>query len=138
LFGSLIIDSQDENQSFTTLFQSGLQNYQETPSQLKMKSTKKTNFSIEEDILLVKAWINISTDPIQGTDQKGSKFWDRIWKKYHENKKEDTVERSVHSLSNRWSTIQKFINKFCGYLAQVETKNPSGATEQDKVKMNCY
>jgi hypothetical protein len=138
LFGSLIIDSQDENQSFTTLFQSGLQNYQETPSQLKMKSTKKTNFSIEEDILLVKAWINISTDPIQGTDQKGSKFWDRIWKKYHENKKEDTVERSVHSLSNRWSTIQKFTNKFCGYLAQVETKNPSGATEQDKVKMNCY
>jgi hypothetical protein len=32
----------------------------------------------------------------------------------------------------------KVYNKFCGYLAQVETKNPSGATEQDKVKMNCY
>jgi len=56
-----------------------------------MKSTKKTNFSIEEDILLVKAWINTSINPIQGTDQKGSKFWDRIWMNYHENKKEDTV-----------------------------------------------
>jgi hypothetical protein len=85
------MDSQDENQSFTTLLQSGLQNYQKTPSQSKMKSTKKTNFSIEEDILLVKAWINTSINPIQGTDQKGSKFWDRIWMNYHENKKENTV-----------------------------------------------
>jgi len=132
------MDSQDENQSFITLLQSGLQNYQEIPSQPKIKSTKKTNFSIEEDILLVKAWISTSIDPIQGTDQKGNKFWDKIWMNYHENKKEDTVERSAHSLSNRWSSIQKFTNKFCGYLAQVETKNPSGATEQDKVKMNCY
>jgi hypothetical protein len=58
------MDSQDENQSFTTLLQSRLQNYQEIPPQPKMKSIKKTNFSIEEDILLVKAWINTSTDPI--------------------------------------------------------------------------
>jgi hypothetical protein len=132
------MDSLDENQSFTTLLQSGLQNYNETPSQPKMKSTKKSNFSIEEDILLVNAWIRTSIDPIQGTDQKGSKFWDRIGKDYHENKKGNTVERTVHSLSNRWSSIQKFTNKFCGFLAQVETKNPSGATEEDKVKMNYY
>lgn len=77
------MDSQDENQSFITLLQSGLQNYQEIPSQPKIKSTKKTNFSIEEDILLVKAWIGTSIDPIQGTDQKGNKFWDRIWMNYH-------------------------------------------------------
>lgn len=132
------MDSQDENQSFTTLLQSGLQNYQKTPSQPKMKSTKKSNFSIEEDILLVNAWIITSIDPIHRTDQKGSKFWDRICMNSHENKKGNTVERTVHSLSNRWSSIQKFTNKFCGYLAQVETKNPSGATEQDKVKMNYY
>jgi DNA replication protein DnaD len=116
----------------------GLQNYKETPSQPKIKSTKKSNFSIEEDILLVKAWIRTSINPIQETDKKCNKFWNRICMNYHENKKENTVERTVHSLSNRWSSIQKFTNKFYGYLAQVETKNPSGATEQDKVKMNCY
>jgi hypothetical protein len=108
------MDSQDENQSFTTLLQSGLQNYQKTPSQPKMKSTKKLNFSIEEDILLVNAWIITSTDPIQGTDKKGSKFWDRICMNSHENKKGNTVERTVHSLSNRWSSIQKFTTNSVG------------------------
>jgi hypothetical protein len=98
--------TQDENQSFTTLLQLGLQNYKETPSQPKMKSTKKSNFSIEEDIL-VKAWIRTSINPIQETDKKGNKFWNRICMNYHENKKENTVERTVHSLSNRWSSMQK-------------------------------
>ncbi|GLT77743.1 hypothetical protein SLA2020_493030 [Shorea laevis] len=52
---------------------------------------------------------------------------------YHENKKENTVEHTAHSLSNRWSSIQKFTNKFYGYLAQIETRNPSGAIEKDKI-----
>jgi hypothetical protein len=64
------MDSLDENQSFCTLLQSGLQDFKETPSQPKMKSTKKANFSIEEDIILVKAWLNTSMDPIQGNDKK--------------------------------------------------------------------
>jgi hypothetical protein len=61
-----------------------------------MKATKKANFSIEEDIVLVKAWLNTSMDPIQGNDKKVSKFWDRIWESYHENKNENTVQRTTH------------------------------------------
>jgi hypothetical protein len=132
------MDSLDESQSFCTLLQSGLQDFKEIPSQPKMKSTKIANFSIEEDIVLVKARLNTSMDPIQGNDKKVRKFWDRIWESYHENKNENMVQCAAHSLSNRWSSIQKFINKFCGCLEQVETRNPSGATEQDKVKLNCY
>ncbi|KAG6633483.1 hypothetical protein CIPAW_12G051300 [Carya illinoinensis] len=37
------------------------------------------------------------------------------------------------SLTNRWSTIQKATNKFCGFLAQVESMHPSGTNEQDKI-----
>jgi hypothetical protein len=47
------MDSLDEKQSFTTLLQSGLQNYNETPSQPKMKSTKKSNFSISSSLHLI-------------------------------------------------------------------------------------
>ncbi|KAF5441815.1 hypothetical protein F2P56_037138 [Juglans regia] len=35
---------------------------------------------------------------------------------------------------NRWSSIQKCTNKFCAFLAQVESLHPSGATEQDKIE----
>jgi hypothetical protein len=43
-------------QSFTMLLQGGRQYNNENPSQPKKKSTTKiTNFSMEEDILLVKA-----------------------------------------------------------------------------------
>jgi hypothetical protein len=121
-------------QSFTMLLQGGRQYSNENPPQPKKKSTtKKTNFSMEEDILLVEAWLNTGLDPIQGNSQKSTKFWDRILENYNENKKETTVERTAHSLSNRWSFIQKAINKFCGYLDQVESRNQSGIGEQDKV-----
>jgi hypothetical protein len=48
------------NQSFTMLLQRGRQYYNEIPPQPKVTSTTtRTNFFIEKDILLVKAWINI-------------------------------------------------------------------------------
>jgi hypothetical protein len=37
---------------------------------------------------------------------------------------------------NRWSVIQQVVNKFCGYLAQVELRPQSGMNEQDKVCSN--
>jgi hypothetical protein len=37
---------------------------------------------------------------------------------------------------NRLSVIQQAVNKFCGYLAQVELRLQSGLTEQDNVCSN--
>ncbi|KAI8544030.1 hypothetical protein RHMOL_Rhmol08G0263300 [Rhododendron molle] len=90
------------------------------------------NFSIEEDSMLVSAWLNISLDAVQGNGQKHKTFWTRVWEFFHENKT-FTSERNDNSLMNRWSTIQLSINKFCGYLAQIEAAHQSGMTEQDKV-----
>ena len=36
------------------------------------------SFSIEEDIILCNAWIEISQDPIHGNNQKKDKLWSRI------------------------------------------------------------
>ncbi|KAF5823571.1 hypothetical protein HanXRQr2_Chr01g0039781 [Helianthus annuus] len=51
---------------------------------------------------------------------------------YFQQHKETTTERTIKSLSNRWSCIQKATNSFCSCLAQVERLNQSGMTEQDK------
>jgi hypothetical protein len=49
------------------------------------KETKKRlkNFNDKEDLLLVSAWLNISTDPIEGRNQKRSAYWARIYDFFH-------------------------------------------------------
>ena len=37
-------------------------------------------------------------------------------------------------LSQRWQKIQASVNKFCGCLATIISRNQSGTNEQDKVK----
>ncbi|KAG6628713.1 hypothetical protein CIPAW_14G032000 [Carya illinoinensis] len=95
------------------------------------KSVRGANFTPEEDKLLVSAWLNCSLDAVQGTDQKHSQLWEKIFEYFHQFK-ETTNERTIKSLIHRWSVIQKATNKFCAKLAQVEGLNQSGMTEQDK------
>ena len=106
---------------------------------LQKKSTTKRgqrgiNFTIDEDIKLVSAWLNVSLDAVISTDQKHTTFWERIWSTFHNDKK---FNRTKDSLNSWWSTIQRETNKFCGCLAQIENRNESGKTEHDKVfKLN--
>ena len=107
---------------------------QSAPPIAKKSITKKSqwesNFTVDEDIKLVSAWLNVSLDAVTLTDQKHTTFWDRIWSTFHNDKK---FNRSKDFLCSRWSTIQRETNKFCGYLAQIENWNESGKTEHDKV-----
>lgn len=95
------------------------------------KTVRGANFTPEEDKLLVSAWLNCSIDVVQGTDQKHSQLWGNFFE-YFQQYKETTNERTIKSLTHRWSVIQKATNKFCGKLAQVLESNPSGMIEQDK------
>ncbi|KAK7815863.1 hypothetical protein CFP56_001058 [Quercus suber] len=85
-----------------------------------------------KDLLLVSAFLNVNQDVVRSTNQKRTSFCSRIWEYYHQ-WKTFTFERTVSSLTNRWSTIQLCTNKFCGYLAQIESKNESGKTNEDKL-----
>ncbi|XP_050248761.1 uncharacterized protein LOC126696013 [Quercus robur] len=98
------------------------------------KLQRGSNFSIQEDVLLVSAFLNVNQDVVQSTNQKRTTYWSRIWEYYHQ-WKTFTSERMVGSLTNRWSTIQLCTNKFCGCLAQIESKNENGKTDEDKVSI---
>ncbi|KAF5464003.1 hypothetical protein F2P56_005356 [Juglans regia] len=143
----------EDDPFFTTLLQSGGEGCNDIPtyeqySNVLVQTTplhgekrppakkvqRGASFTVEEDNVLVSGWLNISIDAIRGTDQKSTQMWDRISEFYHEYKKPNTVNRSIGSLINRWSMIQKCTNKFCAFLAQVESLHPSGATEQDKIE----
>ncbi|XP_062119255.1 uncharacterized protein LOC133833005 [Humulus lupulus] len=73
-------------------------------------------------------------DSINGVDQSKYSFWSRVHEYYEKNKKSISSERSSCSIRNKWSTIQLATNKFCGALAQIERRSPSGANEQDKIE----
>ncbi|CAL5414910.1 unnamed protein product [Camellia sinensis] len=111
---------------------------QESPLSPQIESTTKKsqrggNFSIEEDNLLVSAWLNTSLDAIHGNEQKHKTYWNRVWEYFHKYKT-FTSERNQNSLMNRWSTIQLGTNKFCGFFAQIESMHQSGVNEQDKIE----
>ena len=103
-----------------------------TPTTKGSTKSRNKNFSENEDILLVKAWLNTSTDPIPGTNQKRAAYWTRV----HEAficEKDVVLDRTPNSLSHRWTVIQECVNKFCGSFAAIEGRNQSGKTFEDKV-----
>ena len=98
------------------------------------KPQRGANFSIQEDNLLVYAFLNVNQDVVQGTNQQKGTYW-KIISDYYRKWKTFKSTRTQTSLMNRWSTIQKCTNKFCEHLSQIDSMNQSGMTEEDKVHL---
>ncbi|GLT53668.1 hypothetical protein SLA2020_269250 [Shorea laevis] len=96
------------------------------------KSCRGSNFTVTDDNMLVEAWLYVTMDAVQGNQQKHKVYWKRVSDYFHEHKTFGS-DRNQTSLMNRWSTIQLAVNKFCAFLAQVEKRQQSGLTEQDKI-----
>lgn len=105
---------------------------QKEASKLK-KGKRSKNFLIDEDMLLISGWLNVSMDPVQGSNQTHACYWDRIWNYFEENKTGLASERTANSLCNRWCTINEKVAKFIGFYNQICGRNQSGISEQDKV-----
>ena len=105
-------------------------------SQVENDSSTKgkwgTNFSVEEDKLLVAAWLNISVDAINSNEQTQNTFHQKVWEYFTQYNTYGTI-RAVISLLSRWGTISEKTNKFAGCMAKVNAHHQSGITEQDKV-----
>ena len=70
-------------------------------------------------------------DPICGTEQKGTRLWEKIHAHFHHQKEYMTPhpivsDRNAGSLQHRWAAIQESVNKYCGFHAQVVNRNSSG------------
>lgn len=46
------------------------------------KASKGCNFSKDEDVQLCKSWLSISKDPVTGTNQTASTFWESVTNDY--------------------------------------------------------
>ncbi|KAF8715417.1 hypothetical protein HU200_027064 [Digitaria exilis] len=100
-----------------------------TPASIgKGPSKRGTNYSHDEDIQLCKSWLNISSDPVTGTDQFGKTYWERIAQDFHQNV---YSERKTTSLEHRCGVILRDTMKFHGYFEEVQRRRPSGVPEQE-------
>ncbi|CAL5334823.1 unnamed protein product [Camellia sinensis] len=127
----VLMDSQTPTDAyFTNILQESPLSPQIEPT--TKKSQRGSNFSTEEDNLLISAWLNTSLDAIHGNEQKHKTYWNSVWEYFHKYKT-FTSEHYQNSLMNRWSTIQLGTNKFCGFFAQIESMHQSGVNEQDKI-----
>ena len=135
-YTNLLNESEDNNAMALLSFSSTPATQQslnvENIGNTRPNQKRSKNFSEDEDKLLVTSWLNVGIDPVRGTNQTCGAFWKRISEFFHSNK-EFSSDRSQNSLVHRWSTIQESVNKFCGCLAQIESRRQSGVTIQDKV-----
>jgi hypothetical protein len=109
----------------------------------KAKKVKQKNFTTHEDVLLCKAYVNISTNPVAGTGKKAKDFWKGIKEKFDELCKaepppetEGTPERDQEALMNRFKRhIQKKMNVFNRYFKQVKQEAPSGTPYEEHIEL---
>ncbi|XP_050278219.1 uncharacterized protein LOC126719736 [Quercus robur] len=120
---------------FMEPFLSGSQNpsmpIQSLPEVEIVTSKRGGNFSVDEDLLLIAAWLNIGMNAVHGTEQNGDKFWTKIWEFFCTNNTYETTHSST-SLSSQWGNINRETSRFAGFMAKVEARNKSGTTNEDK------
>ena len=105
---SLYANILQEDSNFAAPFLNGSQNtsmpIQESCLEVEIITPNPTkrggNLSVDEDNLLVSAWLNISIDAMQGIGQRVEKFWEKIWQFFCENNTYGTT-RSTSSLQSR-------------------------------------
>lgn len=96
---------------------------------------KPPNFKPYEDVLLARAYASVSTDPINGTDQKFDVFWSNVSLKYNilmvKLPQAQQVPRNADSLRLRWQrTLNKDIQLFNSCYSRLLKTNPSGWNEE--------
>ncbi|XP_075499191.1 glutathione S-transferase T3-like [Primulina tabacum] len=98
-----------------------------------MTSSKHgTALSIEEDKLLVMAYLDVSQNPIIGINQSRDRLWSRVAATYNEQLAGNSTEpRTTKALQCHWFNINKIVQNFSLCVSQVELSRPSGASEKD-------
>ncbi|KAG7366474.1 MULE transposase domain containing protein [Nitzschia inconspicua] len=95
-------------------------------------STRPMNFTPIEDVMLCRAYVNATLNPITGTDQKMEVFWRGIKAKFDElyaeaDEVQEGVARAPEALMNRYMRkIQPEMNLWIPFYKRVADCPPSG------------
>ncbi|KAI3711464.1 hypothetical protein L2E82_41571 [Cichorium intybus] len=102
---------------------------EETPTNKRSKP-KKTYWSKEEEILLAKAWLHISSDSITGSQQRDKEFWQRI-ATYYESNNTSNIVRNQANLKSHWHYMNPLVLAFNQTYSVLKSQHLSGWSEDD-------
>ena len=109
------------------------------PASAVAAKTRAKNFTTEDQIALCNAWLDVSEDPVVGTDQCSADFWAKVADRFNHSMEESGNAkhcREPPSIQMHWRDIlQKSVNKFCGAYAKAKHVEKSGYTEQDYIEL---
>jgi len=108
---------------------------------IKPGTKRSGNFSEEEDKILCRAWVSITTSSIVGANQTAKQFWKSVEIAYNTFARDNSPEdpnvhsRNDESLKSRFQkTIQAQMNKFMRYYRQELALKKSGVSEDDIIE----
>jgi hypothetical protein len=84
-------------------------------------------------MVLARAYIVVSADPIIGDQQQSDTFWMKIAKRVLETSNPGNRARSQVALKSRWHQINHDVQKFIGHLNHIISLNISGENEAGKI-----
>lgn len=90
----------------------------------------RTIWSIEEDVILAKAWITFSKDREKLKSSHGT-FWQHIEKYYNEYRPTGTVKRDLAKLKTHWNQARKKVADFNTIYHQLQSTRPNGQSDED-------
>ncbi|KAE8785032.1 putative methionyl-tRNA synthetase [Hordeum vulgare] len=100
-------------------------------------TVRSTNYTKDEDILLVRAWAHVGLDASTGTDQTGKRYCQRIEDVYCKIKPKTGghIPRSYQSFQGRWELMKPHCACWSAAMDQVKDAPPSGTVESDDWKL---
>ncbi|PUZ38159.1 hypothetical protein GQ55_9G174900 [Panicum hallii var. hallii] len=96
------------------------------------RSDRRLNWSIEEDIRLVSAWLHNSIDPVDGNNKKSDQYWSDVTSTYNSSTKCSCM-RNRNQLKLRWEHIKKPVTEFNGCYARITKVHQSGMSDDQKM-----
>ncbi|XP_018476945.1 glutathione S-transferase T3-like [Raphanus sativus] len=94
------------------------------------------DWSQKEDVVLIRAWLNTSKDPIIGYDRRPGSFWKRVGAYFNASPHlVGMPDREVGNCKQRWSKIDDQVNEFVGSLCAATRMQSSGQNDNDVMKL---
>ncbi|KAL7604649.1 hypothetical protein Lser_V15G20311 [Lactuca serriola] len=105
---------------------------QPTPPLQRRKGKKQSREGVaQEELVLVKAWVDISKDSIHGNAQPGEQFWFRILERFQEELGKSDDYRTKHQLNSKFREIAKGVSKINGLYNNLRTQRKSGQGDEE-------
>ena len=112
------------------------------------KKKRSPNWFPWEDLMVAKAWVNVSMDASIGCNQTVAKFWRRVQQKFmlqflsyqvresHDGGDKDHGGRTASQITNRFMKVMKAeMALFNKYFKEIKDENPSGVPYKQHVKL---